>query len=587
MVSQGNLRQQLHFFITNLGRDRFLFGYPWFKAFKPDIDWEAGTLKGPKVKVETIQKITWDKAQGYLKEKRQKQEDNDLIMETHEAIMEELEDQSQPNIWIGRTTMEVNRTHNAMEMAHKYAEEHKKEEITLPEEFKRHTLLFSDEEAKKFPPSRPCDHKIELTAEAPAKFNCKTYPMSLKDQEAENQFLDENLEKGYIVPSESPYGFSTFMVPKKDSKEKRYIIDYRPLNAVTKKDVTPLPNLAQCIEDLQGMELFSKFDIRWGYNNIRIHEGDEWKAAFKTRCGLFEPKVMFFGMSNSPPTFQRFMNLMLEELYDHFEKKGIHNIRKIFQSYMDNCGLGTKLKDIKLHIKILHFAFNLLAKNGLHLKLSKSIFMKPTMDFLGVRLTKDGATVDPAKIAGIADWPENITTLKGARSFVGVLGYHRMFIARFSSITAPITRLFRKDIPFEWTPDCIAAVRELKKHITSAPVLIHPDPSKQFKLEVDASQIATGAILYQRGPPITRPDGTEKPGPRHPCSFHSQKFTSTEQNYPIYDREFLAIMRGLRNWDYLLKGTEKPVLVYTDHANLRYYHNPRKIGPRVAGYLPE
>jgi len=508
-------------------------------------------------------------------------------METHEAIMEELEDQSQPNIWIGRTTMEVNRTHNATEMAHKYAEEHKKEEITLPEEFKRHALLFSDEEAKKFPPSRPCDHKIELTAEAPAKFNCKTYPMSLKDQEAENQFLDENLEKGYIVPSESPYGFSTSMVPKKDSKEKCYIIDYRPLNAVTKKDVTPLPNLAQCIEDLQGMELFSKFDICWGYNNIRIREGDEWKAAFKTRCGLFKPKVMFFGMSNSPPTFQRFMNLMLEELYEHFEKKGVHNIRKIFRSYMDDCGLGTKLKDIKLHIEILHFAFDLLAKNGLHLKLSKSIFMKPTMDFLGVRLTKDSATVDPAKIAGIADWPENITTLKGAHSFIGVLGYHRMFIAGFSSITAPITRLFRKDVPFEWTPDCIAAVRELKKRITSAPVLICPDPSKQFELEVDASQIATGAILYQRGPPITRPDGTEKPGPRHPCGFHSQKFTSTEQNYPIYDREFLAIMHGLRNWDYLLKGTEKPVLVYTDHANLRYYRNPRKIGPRVAGYLPE
>jgi len=154
--------------------------------------------------------------------------------------------------------------------------------------------------------------------------------MSLKDQEAENQFLDKNLAKGYIIPSKSPYGFSTFMVPKKDSKEKHYIIDYHPLNAVTKKDITPLPNLAQCIEDLQGMELFSKFDIHWGYNNIRIQEGDEWKAAFKTCHGLFKPKVMFFGMSNLPPTFQRFMNLMLEDLYEHFKKKGVHNIRKIF-----------------------------------------------------------------------------------------------------------------------------------------------------------------------------------------------------------------------------------------------------------------
>jgi len=147
---------------------------------------------------------------------------------------------------------------------------------------------------------------------------------------------------------------------------------------------------------------------------------------------------MFFGMRNSLPTFQRFMNLMLEELYNYFEKKGVHNIRKIFKSYMDDCGLGTLLKDIKLHVEILHYAFDLLAQNRLHLKLSISIFMKPTMDFLGVCLTKDGATIDPAKIARIIDWPENITTLKGARSFIGVMGYHHMFILRFSSITAPI-----------------------------------------------------------------------------------------------------------------------------------------------------
>jgi len=500
MISKGNVRKSLRFFITNLGRDRFIFGYPWFKAFKPDINWEDGMLRGPKVKVETMQKVTWDKVQGYLKEKQTKQQDSDLTMDIHEAIIEELEDQA--DIWIGRNTMEVNRTHNATEMAHKYTKQHKKEEITLPEEFKRHAALFSDKEAKKFPPLRPCDHKIELTAEAPDKFNCKMYPMSLKDQEAENQFLDENLEKGYIIPSKSPYGFGTFMVPKKDSKEKRYIINYWPLNAVTRKDVTPLPNLAQCIEDLQGMELFSKFDICWGYNNIHIREGDKWKAAFKTCRGLFEPKVMFFRMSNSPPTFQRFMNLMLEELYQHFEKKGVHNIRKMFKSYMDNCGVGTLLKDSKLHVEILHYAFNLLAKNGLHLKLSKSIFMQPTMDFLGVRINKDGATIDPAKVARIIDWPENITTLKGARSFIGVMGYHRMFIAGFSSITALITQLFGKDIPFEWSPACITAVRELKKCITQAPVLVRPDPSKQFKLEVDASQIATGAILYQRGQPI-------------------------------------------------------------------------------------
>jgi len=305
----------------NLGRDRMLFGYPWFKKFNPDIDWEKSELKGPKVQIETLLHGTLQHAKTWLKQK--KQENEDLILKAQTCAL-----------WSGVTSsemkegpVEINRTYTAVEMAYKYTSEHGKEEVTLPEEFKRHMALFSDEEANKFPPAcRDGDHKIVLMDTAPTCFNCKVYLLSRDEQEAENKFIDKNLEKGYIAPSDSPYGFSTFMVPKKDSKEKRYIIDYRPLNAVTQKDITPLPNLKQCIENLQGMELFSKFDICWGYNNIRIWEGDQWKAAFKTRQGLFKPKVMFFGMSNSPASFQRFMNGILEELYEYFEKKGILKI---------------------------------------------------------------------------------------------------------------------------------------------------------------------------------------------------------------------------------------------------------------------
>jgi len=162
-----------------------------------------------------------------------------------------------------------------------------------------------------------------------------------------------------------------------------------------------------------------------------------------------------------------------------------------------------------------------------------------------------------------------------------------MFCPNFSIITAPLTALTGKDIPFKWGPKQKEAQDKLITLITSAPILARPDPDKQFKLETDTSQVGTGAILYQRDPPITKPDSTQKPGPREPVGFHSQKFTQTEQNYPIYDRKFLGIMRGLCCWSHLLKGTTIPVLVYTDHANLRYYREPRKIGPRVAGYLPE
>jgi len=600
MVKQGNRKERQRFYVSNLGRDRFILGYPWFRTFTPDIDWTNAQLRGPQIKMETLKLKTFQKLKEYkhkLKERiaiaRAQCTPRSGVTPEMGGPVENKRTQYLPRsgvtpVEIQEGPAEINRTYNAIEMAHKYATEHGKEEVTLPEEFKRHTLLFSDEEANKFPPS--CgegDHKIELMDTAPASFNCKVYPLSHKEQEAEDKFLEENLAKGYIISSHSPYGFSTFSVPKKDLKETRYIIDYRPLNAVTRKDVTPLPNLAQCIQDLQGMEVFSKFDIRWGYNNIRIKEGNKWKGAFKTRRGLYEPKVMFFSMSNSPASFQRFMNGILEELYKHFERKGIHNIREIFKNYMDDCGIGTLLKDLALHIEIIHFLFNLLAKHGLHLKLSKSVFLQPQMDFLGVRISKEGVTVDPAKVAGLCDYPRDILNLRQARGFLGIAGYHRMFCKNFLIIAAPITKLTGKDVPFEWGPAQRKAQDKIITLITSSPVLVKPDPSRQFELEVDASQIGTGAILYQRDPPTTRANSTEKPGPHRPVGFHSQKFTTTKQNYPIYDREFLAIMRGLRCWTHLLKGTHIPVLVYTDHANLCYYRDPQKIGPRVAGYIPE
>ena len=207
------------------------------------------------------------------------------------------------------------------------------------------------------------------------------------------------------------------------------------------------------------------------------------------------------------------------------------------KNYMDDCRISTKVtpEGRRLHIAIIHDFFDILAEHGLHLKPSKSVFLQPQMDFLGVRISKEGATIDPAKIAGLRDYPHILQNLRQARGFLGVAGYHRMFVPNFSTIAVPITCLTRKGIPFEWGPEQQEAQEKLITLITSAPVLIKPDPSRQFKLEVDALQIGTGAILYQRDLPVRCPNGTEKPGPHCPVGFYSQKFTTTEQNYPIYD----------------------------------------------------
>jgi hypothetical protein len=199
---------------------------------------------------------------------------------------------------------------------------------------------------------------------------------------------------------------------------------------------------------------------------------------------------MFFGMCNSLAAFQRFMNAILEPWYQKWgHKRG--------KNYMDNIGIGTPLAEKPIHIEMVHDLFHILAAHGLHLKLSKSVFLQPQMDFLGVRISKDGVTVDPAKVAGLREYPRILHNLKQVRGFLGCAGYHRMFCRNFSIIAAPLFRLTKKDAPFVWGKEQQDAQETIITLITHAPVLVRPDPSRQFELETDASLIGTGAILYQ------------------------------------------------------------------------------------------
>jgi len=167
--------------------------------------------------------------------------------------------------------------------------------------------VFSDEEAQRFPPQREEDHAITLQSDAPQKINCRIYPLTPQEDEALKAYLDENLAKGYIYEGSSPYA-SSFFFRKKTDGGLRPIIDYRHLNTWSIKDTYPLPLISDILTSLSGKTLFSKFDIRWGYHNIRIKEEDQWKAAFKTPRGLFIPRVMTFGLTNAPATFARTMS---------------------------------------------------------------------------------------------------------------------------------------------------------------------------------------------------------------------------------------------------------------------------------------
>ena len=220
-----------------------------------------------------------------------------------------------------------------------------------------------------------------------------------------DEFIDNNLRKGYIWESKSPQASPFFFVSKKDGSL-RPCQDYRYLNEGTVKNSYPLPLVPELVDKVQGATIFSKMDLRSGYNNVRIKEGDQWKAAFKCSCGLFEPTVMFFGLCNSPPTFQAMMDDLFHDMID----EGWMVI------YMDDILIFSK--DAGVHIDRTRRVLQCLREHDLFLKPEKCFFDVVEVEFLGLIIRPGFVAMDPTKLQGIRDWPAP-STVKGVRSFLG------------------------------------------------------------------------------------------------------------------------------------------------------------------------
>jgi len=186
-------------------------------------------------------------------------------------------------------------------------------EQLVPEQYLEYHRVFEEETSQALPPFRKWDHSIELKPDAIPSNNCKIYPLNVEEQRALDVFLKDMLDRGYIRESQSPFASPFFFVKKKDSKL-RPVQDYQQLNSLTVKSQYPLPLISNVIDKLKDTHIFTKFNIQWGYNNVQIKPGDEWKAALKTNCGMFEPLVMFFGLTNSPAMFQAMMNEIFKDL---------------------------------------------------------------------------------------------------------------------------------------------------------------------------------------------------------------------------------------------------------------------------------
>ena len=427
----------------------------------------------------------------------------------------------------------------------------------VPPEYWDLKEVFNKARATSLPPHRPYDCPIKLMpGTSPSRGGL--YSLTGPESEAMEKYISESLASGIIRPSSSPAGAGFFFVEKKDGGL-RPCIDYRSLNDITIKNRYPLPLISSAFGRVQKATIFTKLDLRNAYHLVRICEGDEWKTAFNTPSGHYEYLVMPFGLTNAPAVFQALVNDVLRDMLNRF----------VFVYLDDILIFSSNLQDHVGHVKMV---LQRLLENRLFVKAEKCAFHKTTVPFLGYILSADSIRMDPEKIRAVVEWPQP-ENRRSLQAFLGFANFYRGFVRNYSTLAAPLTALTSSKVPFVWSPRAEGAFEYLKKRFTSAPVLIHPDPSRQFIVEVDASDVGVGAVLSQRSSEDHR---------IHPCAFFSYKLDPAERNYDIGNRELLAVKLALEEWRHWLEGAEQPFIVWTDHKNLEYIKTARRLNSRQA-----
>ncbi|GJP47701.1 hypothetical protein CLOM_g6873 [Closterium sp. NIES-68] len=379
---------------------------------------------------------------------------------------------------------------------------------------RKHADIFLDDLPLGLPPERDHDHTIQLEPGAQPTVRTQ-WRLNQPELEELRRQLDYLLEKGFVRPSTSPFAAPILFTPKKDGGL-RMCIDYRALNRVTIKSRYPIPRADELIDQLRGAKFFSKIDLRGGYHQIRVNEADCYKTAFRTRYGSYEYTVMPFGLTNAPSTFQLTMNEVFRPLLD-----------KCVIVYLDDILIYSTTRE--QHLKDLEAVFSLLQQHRLITKGSKCEFLKQELEFLGHVISINGVKIDPKKIATIQDWkpPANLRELQ---SFLGFVNYVRRFIPNMAEVTSPLTDLLKKGKFYEWGGEQQAAFDQLKLFLTTPPVLRIADPHRPFELITDASDLAVGAVLLQ-----DFGEGLQ------PIAYESRKLNPAERNYPVHDKELLAV----------------------------------------------
>ena len=392
----------------------------------------------------------------------------------------------------------------------------------VPERFHEWIKVFGKKQLERMPTRKLWDHAIDVK-EGFVPRKEKVYPLSREKRKEVREIVKKQLRKGYIQLSKLPQTVPVFFVGKKDGK-KRMVQDYRYLNEWTIKNNYPLPLISDVLENIGTKKLFTKMDLRWGYNNVRIKEGDEWKAAFTTLEGSFEPTVMFFGLMNSLATFQAMMNELLRDLI---------NIGKV-AVFIDDVIVGMESEEG--HDELVAEVVKRLEENDLYMKPEKCKWKVKEVEFLGVVIRPEEIKMEKEKVKEVLEWPTP-KCVKDVQKFLGLANYYRWFIEGFAMVARPLHDLVKKDKKWVWTEKEEKTFQELKEQFTKKPVLAAPDINKKMRMEVDASDYVTGGVLSMEC----------KDGLWRLVAFLSKLLNETERNYEIHDKKMLTIIRGLKS----------------------------------------
>ena len=386
--------------------------------------------------------------------------------------------------------------------------------------------------------------EIDTGGASPIKQPIRRMPYAAKEEVARQLRKMQQLQ--VIQPSKSPWASPVVLVQKKDGSH-GFCVDYRGLNDVTKADNYPLPCIDDLLDELGKAKFFSTLDLASGIWQIRVHTDSQEKTAFSTPFGLYEFKVMPFGLKDAPSVFQRLMQQVLSGVNPDDGPSFV-------TAYIDD--LLVFSSSLQEHLEHLYQIIRRLKEVGLKINPAKCQFIRKEVQYLGHVITPEGLCPNKRLVEAVQNYtvPSNVQEL---RRFMGLASYYRRFVPQFAKIANPLHQLTCKGATFQWSEDCQAAFLELKKRLMNPPVLAYPNFDLDFVLETDASHQGLGAVLSQR----------QADGQLHPIAFASRALSAAERNYGITDLETLGVIWAVSHYHYYLYG--HCVTVYTDHSAVK------------------